>query len=278
MLKTNYLFILILTAAAAAAAEPVTSESEWRESYPVDAEEPLLVVRNVWGPVTVQSGPPGNIQVSVRTQLVAPDEHRLERTRSIFAIDVAASADGVELRVGDSYQSLRREDRCRSCKAEHAFDIVVPAGAVVDVATVNEGTVRVTGITGRVSASNVNGPVLVSAAADCESVESVNGHVELEFDMRPTRACSVETVNGDIEVGVPGGSDLDLALDLFNGRVVSEFDVSPFALPAVVEQTGSDGEQSYRVSRAAGVRIGRGGPLFTIASLNGDVTIAKNPK
>ncbi|MEO1201118.1 MAG: hypothetical protein AAFX10_00330 [Pseudomonadota bacterium] len=278
MPKTNYLFILILTTAAALAAEPVKFDAEWQETYPVDGDAPALYVRDVWGPVTVRNGPPGSIQVSVKTRFSAPDEQRLERTRSIFAIDVETSAESVALRVGDTDYGFRRENLCRGCKALHAFDIRVPAGASVDIGSVNEGIVRVDGVRGRVSASNVNGPVQVSAAAACDSVESVNGDVELEFEQGPLLQCSVETINGDIRVSVPGGSDIDFAVDLNNGRIVSEFDVSPFALPAVVERRESGDGRSYRVSRASGVRIGRGGPLFSVASLNGDLTIAEISK
>jgi len=94
----------------------------------------------------------------------------------------------------------------------------------------------------------------------------------------PGGACRVDTINGDITVRVPGGADFDLSLELFNGRIVSDFDVEPLALPAVVEESGDDdGGREYRISQAAGLRIGRGGPMFTIASLNGDVSIQKTP-
>ncbi len=258
-------------------AGPLAEESEWRERYPVDGDTPVLVVRNIWGPISVRTGPPGDIQVSVRTRFSAPGQHQLETARSVFAVAVNATPNGVELRVGDAYRWQRRGGLCRRCMAKHEFDVVVPASASVDVATVNDGAVRVSGVKGRVSASNVNGAVSIEAASACDNVESVNGDVAVEFDARPRSACNVETVNGDVRVGVPGGSDLDVALDLSNGRVRSDFDVSPFATPAVVEKSGSDGEHRYRVSKAAGVRIGRGGPLFTIASLNGDVTLVKIP-
>ena len=259
-------------------AAPPAEDVEWTETFPVDGNAPSLTLSNIWGNVSVRRGPVGTITVSVVGRVTAPDENRLERAREIYAIEVEADADAVEVLVGRWDSQRWRHDPCRGCRAEYRFDVVVPEGAVIDVGTVNDGHVEVAGISGPVTAHNVNGPILLSGLSSCANVEAVNGDVELEFRRDPGDACRVDTVNGDITVRVPGGADLDLSLELFNGRIVSDFDVAPLALPAVVEESGDgNGNREYRISQAAGLRIGRGGPLFTIASLNGDVRIQKNP-
>jgi DUF4097 and DUF4098 domain-containing protein YvlB len=205
------------------------------------------------------------------------ERSRLERARKLYRIDVAADAAAVEILVGGWEVQRWRHDPCRGCRAEYQFDVVVPEEAAIDVGTVNDGRVDVAGVSGPVTAHNVNGPILLAGLASCASVEAVNGDVELEFGRAPGGACRVDTVNGDITVRVPRGADLDLSLDLFNGRIVSDFDVEPLALPAVVETSADEDGHEYRISQAAGLRIGRGGPMFTIASLNGDVSIQKKP-
>jgi hypothetical protein len=269
--------LFFFAAAGAAHAAPPAEELEWSESYAVTGSAPRLVVSNVWGTVRVRRGPAGEIGVSVSGRLSAPDERRLERARTLYAIDVAADAGAVEILVGGDDVQRWRHDPCRGCRAEYRFDIVVPEDAEIDVGTVNDGRIDVDGVTGPVTAHNVNGPVALAGLANCASVEAVNGDVDLEFVRKPGAACRVDTINGDITVRVPGGSDFDLSLDLFNGRIVSDFDVEPLALPAVVETSEDDDGREYRISQAAGLRIGRGGPMFTIASLNGDVNIRKTP-
>ena len=74
---------------------------------------------------------------------------------------------------------------------------------------------------------------------------------------------------------MPGGAGIDLALDLFNGHLVSELQVDPLELPATVEQTLHDGRNRYRIEKPAGIRLGGGGPSYRISSLNGDVRIEK---
>ena len=60
------------------------------------------------------------------------------------------------------------------------------------------------------------------------------------------------------------------------GKVVSEFDLEPLALPARVEQRNEEGRFVYHIAQAAGIRLGKGGPTFSIESLNGDLRIRKS--
>jgi hypothetical protein len=75
---------------------------------------------------------------------------------------------------------------------------------------------------------------------------------------------------------MPVGTGLDVALDLFNGRMVSDFQVDAYALPAVVEHTRDDGQHRYRIQQSAGIRLEGGGPTFSISSLNGDIRIQES--
>jgi DUF4097 and DUF4098 domain-containing protein YvlB len=127
-----------------------------------------------------------------------------------------------------------------------------------------------------VNASNVNGPVAARDLQDCSQIESVNGAVDVSFARPPSRDCSIKTINGDITLTVPGSAGLDAALSMMQGQVVSEFDLEPLALPARVEQRNDDGRFIYHVAQAAGIRLGKGGPTFSIESLNGDLRIRKS--
>jgi hypothetical protein len=65
----------------------------------------------------------------------------------------------------------------------------------------------------------------------------------------------------------------DVAMDLFNGRLLTQLPVNPLAVPARVEHIETGGRHQYRIEQHAGVRIGAGGPTFTISSMNGDIRI-----
>jgi hypothetical protein len=268
--------VLVFLAATAHSASGITKENTWKETYVVQTASPRLVIENIWGSVRVRTGKNGEISVSATEVRSAPDQERFEHSLDVLALDIDADANGVSMLVGQTEDRWHKMDRCRGCRVDYQFEVVVPAGATVDIGTVLDGIVDIDGIAGAVSASNVNGPIRINNIRNCESIESVNGRVELGFSQAPILNCNIETVNGDITLDVPTGTGMDVALDLFNGKVASELQVSPFAMPATVEHIVEDGHNQYRIQKLSGVRIGAGGPTYSITSMNGDVRIQKH--
>ncbi len=265
-----------LLAAQAVHAERVIDNQSRTESFEVSTASPLLEIDNIWGDVRVSPGPAGEITVAIEERRSAPSQALFERSLEVMPLNVEADAETVSLVVGQRDGRWHRMDPCRGCRVDVDFEVRVPPGTRLDVSTVNDGKVVIDGIRGLVRAGNVNGPVTVSGATDCSKVESVNGAVQVSFAASPARDCSIETVNGDIGLQVPEGTGLNVTMDLYNGRLVSELPVDPMALPATVEHRERDGRHQYRIEQPAGVRIAGGGPTFTISSLNGDIRI-QNP-
>ena len=265
-----------LLLSATVAAQSVTQSRAWTESFPVSGPEPRLKISNIWGTVRVRSGPDGQIAIAVDEKRSAPDQERYDRSLQILALSIEADTDRVVIAVGEPTKNWNWNDPCRGCRVDYQFDVVVPEGTRLELGTVLDGAIDVNGVAGTISASNVNGPIKVHRARGCAILESVNGELDVSFGQAPVENCDIETINGDITLSLPNGSGLDVALDQFNGRVVSEFAVDPFAIPAVVEHTNDDDGHRYRIQQSAGLRLDGGGPTFSISSLNGDVRIRKN--
>jgi hypothetical protein len=274
--RRSLLAVLVLVAWNAYAAEPVTEEKTWTETYRVSSATPQLHISNVWGNVRVRAGAGGEIAVTVVERRSAPTQALLDQSKKAVELSVSADPTAVEMIVQSPEPEVRRFDLCLRCRVEYQFDVSVPPGAQVDVSTVNDGRIEVRDTGGLVSARNVNGPVSVSGAHECARVESINGEIELSFGRAPTNNCDIETINGDISLAMPSGTGLDVALHLSRGKIASEFDLEPVALPAKVERTEHDQRYTYRIDQAAGIRLGGGGPTFDIQSLNGDVHIRKS--
>lgn len=255
--------------------EPITEQRQWTETWAVTAASPRLEVRNIWGSVRVTTGRPGRIVATITEQRSAPDETRFERSLEVLGLETQADASGVSLVVGEREDCRRRND-CDGCRVDYQFEIEVPPNAVVDVGTVMDGRIDIEDVAGTVSASNVNGPIRIAGLRDCEAVSRVNGPVTLGFGAIPSLGCRIETVNGDVTLEVPAGTGLDVALDLFNGEVSSELPVAPFEVPATVEKIVDDGRKRYRIEKLAGMRVGAGGPTYSVASMNGDLLIRKH--
>ena len=265
-------FLLAVTGLASGA-QPVVEERVWSEDFFVATSAPRLTISNIWGNVRVRPGDDDRITITVDERRSAPSDTLFERSLELFKVNVDADESGVSVIVGERNREWRWGDDCRGCRVDLQFEVRVPAGAIVDVETVTDGRIDVAGVRGTVSAGNVNGPIAVTDLNDCASVESVNGAIRLDFALAPGKDCDIETINGDITLTVPESTGLDVALNLFNGRMVSELPVDAIALPPRIEQTQENGLNRYRIEKPAGIRVGPGGPTFSISSLNGDIRI-----
>ena len=280
-MKTSIVVTVALAALAVSAgrtiAAPVTEEQSWTETYVVTGSSPRLEVSNIWGSVQVRVGPPGRITASVTELRTAPDQARFERSQKRLKLEIEADASGVSFLVGDRSGRWRHRNDCHDCRVDYQFDIEVPPNAAVDVGTVMDGKVDIEGVAGTIRASNVNGPVSVAGVRDCEALNSVNGPITIGYSRAPLQDCRIETVNGDVTLLMPIDTGVDVRLDLFNGEASSELPVSPFELPATVEQIVEDSRTRYRIQQMAGIRVGAGGPTYSVASMNGDLRIRRQP-
>ena len=267
--------ILLLASLNASAAESVTKTNAWTETYAVTALAPRLEISNIWGNVRVRPGKAGEISVTIDERRSAPTQALFDLSLDALPLLIQADASGVVFQVGAPSDRWNHRDACAGCRVDYQFEVLVPPGTLVDVGTVTDGRIDIAGIAGKVSASNVNGPISVSDLSDCDVLESVNGEVDISFVGAPGTNCTIETINGDITLTMPDGAGLDVALDIYNGTMVSEFNVDSFVLPAQIEQRSDDGRYHYRVQQSAGLRVAGGGPVFAMSSLNGDIRIQK---
>jgi len=268
---TGLLFIGV-----AASAEPVTREQSWTETYAVGTSTPHLEISNIWGGVRVRAGKTDEIVVTVAESRTAPSQAMFDLSLERIRLNLDVTGNSVSMMVGDREERWHNMDDCRGCRVDYQFDILVPPDAIIDVGTVMDGLVDVSGIAGVVSASNVNGSVTVEQIRNCDHVSSVNGRVKIQFSEAPVRDCEIETVNGDITLNMPDDTSLDVTADLFNGDIKSDFPVDALSMPATVEYVEEDGRSIYRIQKLSGVRIGAGGPTYSVASINGDVRIRRN--
>lgn len=272
MIKPAGLLLLIISTAYAG--NRVEESKTWTETFPVN-DKATLEIDNIWGDVKVRPGNSDEIVVTISEKRSAPDQKRFDRSLETLQLNIDADDSGVILYVGNRDRGWHGRDNCRRCRVDYQFDVLVPADTQLNVSTVNDGRIDIAGVSGSVSAANVNGPIAVSKMRNCSELNSVNGEVSLGFATPPGENCNIETINGDITLTMPENSDFDVAMDLFNGRMLTELPVDGLAMPAKVEHLESNGHHTYRIEQQAGVRIGDGGPTFTISSMNGDIRIQK---
>jgi hypothetical protein len=274
--RVSSIGLTALLACGGVLADSISEEKTAQHSYPVSSSTPRLFVRNIWGNVTVRAGDAREITVTINERRTAPTQQLFERSKEVLRLNVETSDDGVSMIVGDPNRIEGRTGMCDGCRVDYQFEISAPPDTQIDIGTVTDGRVEVTGIRGPVSAGNVNGPVAATELSNCTKINSVNGALDVQFARAPGEDCTLETINGRITLGLPPSTGLDAILSVNHGDIESDFDVEPMMLPAKIEKQERDDRYGYRIVQPAGVRLGAGGPTFTFASLNGDVRILKN--
>jgi hypothetical protein len=132
----------------------------------------------------------------------------------------------------------------------------VPQGVRLVARTVN-GLVHVRGVVGRVDADAVNGQVLLDGVREVRA-KSVNGQVRASLAEGPLRGpVELSTVNGEVSVELPSGTDADLRADTMHGHVS-------------MDTPGAE-------VRGAHVRLalGRGGHEVSLHTVHGAIRVAE---
>jgi DUF4097 and DUF4098 domain-containing protein YvlB len=107
----------------------------------------------------------------------------------------------------------------------------------------------------------------------------MNGTITASLDHITTnKPMSFTSLNGKVDVSLPGDTKARLRLKTDNGSIYSDFDVKlePDASKPVVEDSRSQGGK-YKISidRAITGTINGGGPEYTFQTMNGNILIHK---
>lgn len=142
------------------------------------------------------------------------------------------------------------------------YAVIVPAGTLLDsVETVN-GSVNISGVSGKVVAESVNGDLEIGDLEGDVELSTVNGSIDASFaTLGGQQRVRVETVNGRVTVNLPGNADAEINADTLNGGI----NASEFGLESDKGFVGSD----------LSAKIGNGSARLTIDTVNGSVKIRK---
>lgn len=153
----------------------------------------------------------------------------------------------------------------------------IPRQADLDLGTVNDGVIRVSNITGNLTLKNVNGPITATGISGSVIAESVNDTIEVRFDhLDGDGAMSMVSVNGDLILGLPANAGAELHIDSAEGEITSDFEVDIVPNKPVVTRDDTQGGVEVKVESVIVARIGGGGPVFKLKTLNGDIRIVKS--
>jgi putative adhesin len=222
---------------------------DWTRTYQLETGAHIEVA-NLNGPIEI-SQDPADAKVEVHASIIA------KALTDAGAKDVLARGRIQETTSPAVVKIETVMPRPNPGSYEVRYTIKVPAGVEAQVSTTN-GSVKATGLTGKLKASAVNGPIELSDMAGALDAASVNGPVSAKLT-NVTGPVRLETTNGRLTLEIPKASRANLTARVVNGSL----NVSGFP---VQEQRGT------RVRNLETVLNG-GGPPIDLRTTNGRITI-----
>lgn len=245
---------LLLATAGSPALGAQERDFEWSERLSAGQ---TLEVKGVNGRIDV--GPASDGEARVRAEKRArrndPSEVRIEVVEHGGGVTICAV-----------YPHRRKENRCEPGSGGEMsvedndvrvdFTVGVPAGVRFRGKTVN-GDVEVRDLEADVDVRTVNGDVEIHTDGVAEAT-TVNGSIRAAMGTAPRESIRFETVNGGIILDVPPEIDAEVDARWVNGGLESDL---PITLVGRLSR-----------QRARG-RLGDGGPLLELATVNGSIRI-----
>ena len=250
MKNSTFTFVVALLATGSLFAS-VTEEETF--SFELD-DGGRFSLSNVNGSVVVTGGSGDSVEIIATKK--ADNQKDLDK----IEIEVTHSSNEitVETELGGSNHWYSHDSNSGSVK----YEVIVPEGTNLEsVETVN-GSVNISGVSGKVVAESVNGDLDVSDLAGDVGLSTVNGSIEAEFSkLEDQQRVKMETVNGRVTINLPEDANVDINADTLNGGI----NAKDFGLKTDKGFVGSD----------LNGKIGDGGARLNIDTVNGSIKIRR---
>ena len=162
------------------------------------------------------------------------------------------------------------------------LDITVPFRTSLDLRSVNNGDIKVTGVTGELDVENINGEVTLTDVSGNAVAHALNGKVLVTFrSVTPGKPMAFSSLNGDIEVTFPPDLKANVSIKSDGGEVYSDFEIKMKTEPPqpIVEgQRGKNGKYVVKIDKTVRGTIGGGGQEIQFKNFQGDIYIRKAGK
>jgi len=197
---------------------------------------------------------------------------RPERSDGMRRIDIGGS--GLVVEESDNVITVGT----RAINDNIELTIQVPFNTSLKLHAVNGGDIVVDHIVGDVEINNTNGSATATHISGAAVVHALNGKVLVSLDkVTADKPMSFSSLNGDIDVTLPGDVKARAKLKTDNGAVYSDFEVAVDAASRqpLVENRSGKGKYRVQFDRAMYALINGGGPEIQFTTFNGNIYLRK---
>ena len=154
------------------------------------------------------------------------------------------------------------------------FEIQVPYNFSLKLKTVNFGEITVDGLSGTFDISNTNGPIRLTGISGAVTADTINGDITVEFkEVDPSASMAFSSLNGDLDILFPGKLGASIKARSDWGDVYTDFELELDKERAPVQREQDDGSFKLEIDDWVRGTIGGGGPQLLFKTYNGDVFI-----
>ena len=222
------------------------------------------------GSITVKAHAAGNVVVEARVRNLGEGASNEGNKRRVLiaSTGLTVEEENNEVHVGaDSVQ--RTVD----------LTILVPARTSVNLRSVNEGNIIVSGTNGEIDVDNVNGDVTLQDVSGYAVAHALNGELKANFkSIDRTKPMAFSSLNGDIEVTFPADLKATVSLTSDQGDVFSDFDIqmqNRAPQPIVEDARGKGGKFRVRIDKTIRGTVNGGGQEIQFKNFNGAIYIRR---
>jgi DUF4097 and DUF4098 domain-containing protein YvlB len=264
----------LLTCAALVVAQGLFGQDKITVPLSNPSQPATIKIHLLHGSITVTGGAAGQVVVdSARVQGGRDDDRSRDVPPGMKRID--AGRGGMDIVEDHNVVTISTG---RPNMGSNVM-VQVPANASLQLKTMNGGTIDVTGVSGEIEVDNLNGPISLKNVSGSVLAHSLNGTVTAVLDrVTPDKPMSFTSLNGKIDVTLPGDTKARVRLKTDNGAIYSDFDVKmePDANKPVVEDSrGQGGKYRIKIDRSVYGSINGGGPEYRFETMNGNILIHK---
>jgi DUF4097 and DUF4098 domain-containing protein YvlB len=239
-----------------------------------DPSRPVRVHAHMMtGGINVRGGDVKDVTVEVRSRSKDRRESRPDRADGMKRLELPGSA-GLDVTEDDNLVNIKTTSMNRAAD----LTITVPRRSSLQLKCLNDGDIYVEQVDGEIDADDLNGKVTIKNVSGSVVAHSLNGSVLVTMDRIDSgKPMSFSTLNGDIDVTLPGNLKANVLMKTDNGEIYSDFEVKLSAPTITHTDSGRqpDGTYHLRLDHALRGTIDGGGPEFQFNSFNGQIYIRK---
>jgi hypothetical protein len=244
-----------------------------------------LEVRAINGSISVEAYDGSDVMMTVAESITAESQDALQIAKRDVVLDTADNTSVIHAIVRAPHQGVCGDTHGNTENPTHSgysvrfdFTIRVPRSVRLQLCTINEGNVLVSGTSGDFDISSINGRITMNGVSGSGNATTINGPVTASFTSAPKRSSKFKTINGTVALSLPDDLSAELHMKTFNGHLLTDFPTAPELVPASVAKDIRGGMTVLRSGGFTSVRVGNGGPDLTLESLNGDVRVVRTSK